>query len=1319
MHARPFPRRAAARAAVVAAVVAATLPVLAPSAVADPLATEGRIVFQNGTQLATMRSDGTDIRQLTTNTGFAPTWSPDGTRVAFGRSAQIWSISADGTGERQLTSNFSGSANPSWSPDGSTIAFISSRSGGGNQLFLMNADGTGESQLTSSPVTHVGSLDWSPDGSALVFQGTVSGVTGLHVVRVDGSDVRRLTAGTDIFPTWSPDGSAIVFARSNGPLRDLYRISPAGGTPVQLTATPAEDEIRPALSPDGQQLLYDSGPATTGARRLVTAGADGSNPQPLTDGINAQDGEYSPAGAGGEDPVGEPGTGSGSTSAGQTLDLAITGPAPAAEQPASTEPLEVTGTVDLSASATRPYNAAYVVDVSGSTTQSGGLNCDGTGGVTNADDFNGDFSFADILDCEIAAVIALNNAVAGVPSAVAGVIALGGAVPSGNQVASVLADMSPQAGDQSATSAGAVAAGQTRGHVETVLRSMRAGQVGQYTAKTLGSNTDYDAALERMNAFFLGRSGPATNVGYFMSDGEPNAGTFDTTLDGPLQMAVYRGTRVFTYAVGTNAGGCGTGQPLRLIADRTGGTCTAVSNPALLAAAVSTPATLDSVSVRLDSGTPVTATVDDSTAPPSWTATIPGGLPPGPHTLTAVARASDGSTVTATGTVTGLAAPVVDAGGPYAVDEGSTLTLAGTATDADGSPPDVAWTPADGLTEADTLEPTYSAVDDDEVTFTLTATDEDGLTATDTATVTTVNVAPALGTASLDPRPVTGAPFKLSVPFTDPGSADTHSATIDWGDGSTEDADVTPSDDGGGTVTGSHTYGSGGDRTITVTVTDDDGGEGSTQTGPFRVNTAPDVSAGGPYAVDEGTALALDGTATDADGDPLSTTWSPADRVADPASPTSAYDTTDDADEVLTLTAVDGDLVTTAQARVTVHNVPPALADLTAPTDVVPPGEEVVVTASYADPGTADTHAVTVDWGDGTVDEQAVSGGELSARHTYTAGGTWTVTVTLADDDGGTDTATTAVVTNRSPVVAAGEDLVTDEGGTARLDATATDPDGDALTYAWTPADAVVNATVEDAEVQALDDGSRTLTLTATDPHGAEASDRVEVTVRNVAPSVDTLTGPAGSPGVGQAVQVSGTFSDPGTEDTHTATVDWGDGTTGEGVLDGGTLSAEHTYVDAGLYTVTVRVTDDDGGAGTRTLDDLPVHDRAGGFVTGGGTIDSPTGRATVAAAAMYVPLVPVPVGVTSLQLHGEDLAFRATGADWLVVDGVTATYRGTGTVNGRGGYGFTVTVTDARAPASSSGDRFRLRVWDQDGGAVVYDSGTAALRSGNLVVHG
>ena len=66
-------------------------------------------------------------------------------------------------------------------------------------------------------------------------------------------------------------------------------------------------------------------------------------------------------------------------------------------------------------------------------------------------------------------------------------------------------------------------------------------------------------------------------------------------------------------------------------------------------------------------------------------------------------------------------------------------------------------------------------------------------------------------------------------------------------------------------------------------------------------------------------------------------------------------------------------------------------------------------------------------------------------------------------------------------------------------------------------------------------------------------------------------------------------FTDPGTGDTHTATIDWGDGTVTTGIVDQGagfgTVEGEHTYAAAGVYTVEVCVTDDDGGVGCDSVE--------------------------------------------------------------------------------------------------------------------------------------
>jgi PKD repeat protein len=69
----------------------------------------------------------------------------------------------------------------------------------------------------------------------------------------------------------------------------------------------------------------------------------------------------------------------------------------------------------------------------------------------------------------------------------------------------------------------------------------------------------------------------------------------------------------------------------------------------------------------------------------------------------------------------------------------------------------------------------------------------------------------------------------------------------------------------------------------------------------------------------------------------------------------------------------------------------------------------------------------------------------------------------------------------------------------------------------------------------------------------------------------------------GNGAPILGLFIDTGTHDTHTAKVDWGDGSgiqtpTVSEVAGSGAILGSHTYLNARTYTVKVIVTDDDGG---------------------------------------------------------------------------------------------------------------------------------------------
>ena len=153
------------------------------------------------------------------------------------------------------------------------------------------------------------------------------------------------------------------------------------------------------------------------------------------------------------------------------------------------------------------------------------------------------------------------------------------------------------------------------------------------------------------------------------------------------------------------------------------------------------------------------------------------------------------------------------------------------------------------------------------------------------------------------------------------------------------------------------------------------------------------------------------------------------------------------------------------------------------------------------------------------------------------------------------------------------------------------------------------------------------------------------------------------------------------------------------------------------------------------------VYDPEGGFVTGGGWIDSPvgacqlttlcqdaSGRANFGFVSRYKKNAEVPTGQTQFQFKAGDLNFHSSSYDWLVVAGHKALYKGTGTINGAGNYGFMLSAIDENLTPSTDVDLFRIKIWDKDGDdRVVYDNqmGAAddedpstAVQGGNIVIH-
>jgi hypothetical protein len=157
---------------------------------------------------------------------------------------------------------------------------------------------------------------------------------------------------------------------------------------------------------------------------------------------------------------------------------------------------------------------------------------------------------------------------------------------------------------------------------------------------------------------------------------------------------------------------------------------------------------------------------------------------------------------------------------------------------------------------------------------------------------------------------------------------------------------------------------------------------------------------------DEGGTLSTGGSFTDPDGDPLAITASGAGSIADHGDGSWSWDLVppDDGQGTVTVTASDGRGGTATDTFAwSAANVPPRIVSLTPNVATAITGGDVTWTATATDPGTADTFAWSFDGGVG-------SPGDLTTTFTrsYATCGSHTLTATVTDDDGGSDTATSA-----------------------------------------------------------------------------------------------------------------------------------------------------------------------------------------------------------------------------------------------------------------------------------------------------------------------
>lgn len=470
----------------------------------------------------------------------------------------------------------------------------------------------------------------------------------------------------------------------------------------------------------------------------------------------------------------------------------------------------------------------------------------------------------------------------------------------------------------------------------------------------------------------------------------------------------------------------------------------------------------------------------------------------------------------------------------------------------------------------------------------VTVTDDDGGTySTSSSLITVANVDPT-AVVSGPTTGTEGSALSFTVTPSDQGSADTF--TYSWSvtkdnvsyslAGGTTDAstlDFTPIDNG--------------DYVATVIVTDDDGGFVSTSSGTvvvFNVDPTATITGVNSGIAAEGSTITLGSTVADAGSlDTFSYSWSVTQDGAaydltgvTTTASSITFDVLDNGAYVVTLVVTDNDGGSVTRTKnISVTNANPNVEITTSPSGSVDEGTTVYYESVAIDPSPVDTisYAWTVTRNNATyVLPNNVVTTNSDFTFTPTLPGAYKVTVSVADDDGGTSGAfQTLTVNNVAPIISAltGPSGDVNRNTAVSYEATITDPGAQTFTYLWTVTldnDVVTTSTGSELDFTPTQPGTYVVSLVVNDGYSASQEYSVELGVINHAPVIASLGGiQDGVEGASRSLSV-----DVDDEDGDDLLYQWTIKRNNTVVLSSTEPGFDLALVQDGTYAVTVVVSD-------------------------------------------------------------------------------------------------------------------------------------------------